>query len=142
MAAQDGALCRVYWTAAPLALPVAHPSAAVLRAAVRQMRAYDAGDPAGFDLPLCIPGTPFQRAVCAAISAIGHGETRTYGQLAQDLGVSAQAVGRACGANPLPIVVPCHRVLGRRGLTGYSGAGGIETKVALLRHEGAGGLLI
>ncbi|MCB1350992.1 MAG: MGMT family protein, partial [Maritimibacter sp.] len=68
--------------------------------------------------------------------------TRTYGEIAADLGASAQAVGNACGANPIPILIPCHRVLGATGLGGYSGAGGIETKVALLRLEGAGGLLI
>ena len=55
---------------------------------------------------------------------------------------AAQAVGNACGANPIPVVIPCHRVLGASGLGGYSGAGGVETKVWLLRHEGAAGLLI
>ena len=76
------------------------------------------------------------------MAAIPHGETRTYGDLARDLGAPAQAVGQACGANPVPILIPCHRVLGRNGLGGFSAPGGVETKVALLRLEGAAGLLI
>ena len=75
-------------------------------------------------------------------AAVPFGHTRTYGEIARDLGVPAQAVGGACGGNPIPILVPCHRVMGAKGLTGFSGAGGVETKVALLRHEGAAGLLI
>ena len=76
------------------------------------------------------------------MAAIPYGETRTYGALARDLGAPAQAVGQACGANPLPILVPCHRVLGQKGLGGFSAPGGVESKVALLRLEGAAGLLI
>jgi len=87
-------------------------------------------------------GSDFQRAVCTAILAIPFGHTRTYGEIARDLGVPAQAVGGACGGNPIPVIIPCHRVMGAKGLTGFSGAGGVETKVALLRHEGAAGLLI
>jgi methylated-DNA-[protein]-cysteine S-methyltransferase len=76
------------------------------------------------------------------MSAIPLGETRTYGDLARELGAAAQPVGNACGANPIPVIIPCHRVLGANGLGGFSGSGGVETKVALLRHEGAAGLLI
>ncbi|MGR3474550.1 MAG: methylated-DNA--[protein]-cysteine S-methyltransferase, partial [Sulfitobacter sp.] len=94
------------------------------------------------DLPLRVMGSDFQRAVCTAILAIPFGHTRTYGEIARDLGVPAQAVGGACGGNPIPVIIPCHRVMGAKGLTGFSGAGGVETKVALLRHEGAAGLLI
>ena len=82
------------------------------------------------------------RAVGAEICKIPFGETVTYGDIAKRLGISAQAVGQACGANPIPIIVPCHRVMGAQGLTGFSGAGGVETKVALLRHERAGSFLI
>ena len=74
------------------------------------------------------------------MAAIPFGQVRTYGDLARDLGVSAQAMGQLCGANPLPVIVPCHRVVGAAGLGGFSGAGGVETKAWLLRHEG--GLLI
>lgn len=107
-----------------------------------QLQAYFAGDLRLFDLPLRVQGSDFQRAVCEAMSAIPYGETRTYGDIAAELGASAQAVGNACGANPIPVIIPCHRVLGASSLGGFSGAGGVETKVWLLRHEGAAGLLI
>lgn len=113
-----------------------------LRAAMAQLEAYFARDLRRFDLPLAPEGSEFQRAVCDAMLDIPFGETRTYGDLARDLDVPAQAVGGACGGNSIPIIIPCHRVLGAQGLGGYSGAGGIETKVWLLRHEGAAGLLI
>ncbi|MCQ0092159.1 methylated-DNA--[protein]-cysteine S-methyltransferase [Roseovarius sp. M141] len=114
----------------------------LLRRALEQLRAYFAGDLQQFDLPLRIRGTDFQRSVCDAIATIPLGETRSYGDLAKALKVPAQAVGTGCGGNPIPIIIPCHRVLGTHGLGGFSGKGGVETKVWLLRHEGAGGLLI
>lgn len=117
-------------------------STKLLEEARRQLLAYDAGALQTFDLPLRVQGSDFQRAVCAAMSAIPYGETCTYGDIAKALGVPAQAVGQACGGNPIPVIIPCHRVMGAKGLTGFSGAGGVETKVALLRHEGAGGFLI
>ena len=114
----------------------------LLDRAEAELAAYFDGSLRQFTLPLHIRASQFQQDVCAAMSAIPFGETRTYGDLAAALGVPAQAIGQACGGNPIPIIVPCHRVLGALGLGGYSGAGGIETKVALLRHEGAAGLLI
>lgn len=114
----------------------------VLEEARRQLLAYDSGTLQVFDLPLRVAGSDFQRAVCDAMSAIAFGDTCTYGDIARLLGVPAQAVGQACGGNPVPVIIPCHRVMGAKGLTGFSGAGGVETKVALLRHEGAGGFLI
>lgn len=114
----------------------------LLREAESQIAAYFAGALQRFDLPLRVTGSGFQEAVCAAIRAIPFGHTRTYGEIAADLGATAQAVGQACGGNPIPIIIPCHRVMGVRGLTGFSGAGGVESKVWLLRHEGAGGFLI
>lgn len=108
----------------------------------RQIRAYFAGELTAFDLPLRPAGSAFQQRFHAVLMAIPYGETRTYGDLADDLDVSAQAIGQACGANPIAILIPCHRVLGATGLGGYSGRGGVEAKVALLRHEGAAGLLI
>ena len=114
----------------------------LLEEAAKQLTAYAAGTHETFDLPLHVKGTDFQRAVCDAMRAIPFGYTRTYGEIAKDLGVPAQAIGQACGANPIPVIIPCHRVMGAKGLTGFSGAGGVETKVALLRHEGAAGLLI
>ena len=114
---------------------------ALFAAATEQLQGYFAGERRDFDLPLDL-GSGFRADFLRALLAIPYGETRTYGDLARALGVSAQAIGQACGANRLPVIVPCHRVLGASGLGGYSGAGGVETKVALLRLEGAGGLLI
>ncbi|MFA3918616.1 methylated-DNA--[protein]-cysteine S-methyltransferase [Ruegeria hyattellae] len=114
----------------------------VLQEAVSQMRAYDRGELEAFDLPLRVDGSALQQSVCAAMRDIPFGYTRTYGEIASDLGVPAQAIGQACGGNPIPVIIPCHRVMGAKGLTGFSGKGGVETKVALLRHEGAAGLLI
>ena len=114
----------------------------LLDEAVAQLAAYAAAEREDFDLPLHVTGSAFQRDVCAAMSAIPFGYTRTYGEIASDLGVPAQAVGQACGGNPIPVIIPCHRVMGAKGLTGFSGRGGVETKIALLRHERAAGLLI
>jgi methylated-DNA-[protein]-cysteine S-methyltransferase len=107
-----------------------------------ELAAYFAGTLQKFQTPVAPRGSAFQQRFSAALCAIPYGETRTYGELANDLGVSAQAIGQACGANPIAIIIPCHRVLAAGGLGGYSGAGGIEAKVALLRLEGAAGLLI
>jgi len=99
--------------------------------------AYFDGEVRPLDLPLNPFGTGFQRRVWQAMCAIPYGRTRTYGELAETAGGVARAVGVACGANPIPILIPCHRVVARHGLGGYSGDGGVETKVALLRLEGA-----
>lgn len=114
----------------------------LLRTAVSQLAEYDAGKREVFDLPLDVRASDLTQAVCYEMQQIPFGETVTYGDIAKKLGVPAQAVGQACGANPIPIIIPCHRVMGAKGLTGFSGAGGVETKVLLLRHEKAGGFLI
>lgn len=91
-----------------------------------------------FDLPLAAQGTPFQQSVWRALAAIPYGELRSYRDIAQTIGKPAavRAVGAANGRNPLPIVVPCHRVIGSNGsLTGF--AGGLETKKMLLQLEGS-----
>lgn len=134
---EAGAITRLSWGAAR----DQHRSD-LLDAATRQLASFDTGALTEFTLPLRVGGSGFLRAVCDAICAIPFGETRTYGEIAKDLNAPAQAVGQACGQNPIPVIIPCHRVMGAKGLTGYSGAGGIETKIALLRHEGAAGLLI
>lgn len=115
---------------------------ALLRRAAAQLRAYFVDPSAAFDLPLRVERSKFQQAVCDAMLAIPLGETRTYGALSKQLGVPAQAIGQGCGGNPIPVIIPCHRVLGANGLGGFSGLGGVETKVWLLKHERAGGLLI
>lgn len=111
-----------------------HP---LLVEAVRQLNAYFDGRLKEFDLRLAPHGSDFQRRVWDELRRVGYGETVSYGELAQRLGLAAgaaRAVGLANGRNPLPIVVPCHRVVGARGtLTGY--AGGVERKQALLDLE-------
>ena len=95
---------------------------------------------AGLDLPLAPAGTPFQHRVWQALRAIPPGSTRTYGELARELGTSARAIGGACRANPCLIAVPCHRVVARDGLGGFAGERGgkrLAVKRWLLRHEGA-----
>ena len=109
----------------------------VLSAALQQLREYFAGKRRVFDVPIDPAGTDFQRRVWTAIAAIPYGETVSYGEMAAGLGglTLARAVGAANGANPIPIIIPCHRVIGSDGsLTGY--AGGLRMKVWLLRHEG------
>ena len=137
LAEEDGAIVRLTW-----GVSGCDDASDVLDAAAVQLTEYDAGTREVFDLPLEVRGSQLQRDVCAAMSAIPFGETVTYGDIAKQLGVPAQAIGQACGGNPIPIIIPCHRVMGAKGLTGFSGAGGVETKVALLRHERAGGFLI
>jgi len=93
-----------------------------------------------FDLPLAESGTPFQRRVWAKIAKIETGHTRTYGELARELRSAPRAVGQACGANPLPLVVPCHRVLAASGIGGFAHREGgfhLAVKRWLLAHEGA-----
>ncbi|HKE21306.1 MAG TPA: methylated-DNA--[protein]-cysteine S-methyltransferase [Bryobacteraceae bacterium] len=110
-----------------------HP---VLREAESQLRAYFAGDLRQFELPLEPEGTPFQQRVWKELLKIPYGETRSYMEIAQHIGAPAavRAVGAANGANPLPIVVPCHRVIGASGkLVGYGG--GLNLKRRLLALE-------
>lgn len=134
---EAGEIVRLAWGGTPCAAP----PTALLGEAACQLRDYFAGVRRAFDLPLRL-GAGFQGRFLGALRQIPFGETRTYGDLATALGVTPQAIGQACGANPLPIIVPCHRVLGTGHLGGFSAPGGIETKVALLRHEGAASLLI
>lgn len=111
------------------------------QAAVRQLRAYLKDPRCEFSLPLAPAGTAFQRKVWQGISAIGPGATRSYGELAQAIGSSPRAVGNACGANPYPLVVPCHRVVAaNHGLGGFARSSGgflLDVKRWLLRHEGS-----
>jgi methylated-DNA-[protein]-cysteine S-methyltransferase len=114
-------------------------SSPVLGDAVRQLDAYFAGDLVDFDLPLQLDGTEFQRRCWLALATIPYGQTVSYGEQARRIGLGsdrARAVGAANGQNPLPIVLPCHRVIGADGsLTGFGG--GLHVKRFLLEHEGA-----
>jgi methylated-DNA-[protein]-cysteine S-methyltransferase len=108
-----------------------------LRLLREQLTAYFRGDLQQFALPVDLRGTPFQLRVWEALGGIGYGELRSYAQIAAEIGLptAVRAVGAANGANPVPIVVPCHRVIGTRGtLTGYGG--GLDLKATLLRLEG------
>jgi methylated-DNA-[protein]-cysteine S-methyltransferase len=111
----------------------------VLSQAVRQFDAYFNGELLTFDLPLDLHGTDFQRRCWLALGSIPYGQTVSYGEQARRLGLgsdAARAVGAANGRNPLPIVLPCHRVIGADGsLTGFGG--GLHVKRFLLEHEGA-----
>ena len=107
----------------------------VLKEAVAQLKDYFNGGTAAFDLPLEPTGSPFQRRVWSALCTIPYGETRTYGILAKEIKTSPRAVGKACGANPIPIIIPCHRVVGAHSIGGYSGRRGLNTKSALLDLE-------
>jgi methylated-DNA-[protein]-cysteine S-methyltransferase len=135
------ALTKVYFqSAAHPRQPVAEwrRDAAPFADAVRQLEEYFAGERRTFSVPLAPRGTPFQLSVWQALRAIPYGETVSYGDLARRLGcaAAARAVGLANGANPLPIIVPCHRVIGTDGsLTGFGG--GLSIKRALLALEGA-----
>jgi methylated-DNA-[protein]-cysteine S-methyltransferase len=135
--AQDGAITQAGWGHAP-----SDPDDPILTQALTEIAAYFAGSLTRFTVPLNPDATGFQASFLQALIAIPFGETRTYGQMARQLNTPAQAIGQACGANPIPLLIPCHRVLGANNLGGYSGASGVETKVALLLHEGAGGLLL
>ena len=112
------------------------------RSVVEQLDAYFAGELKEFTVPLAPAGSAFQLAVWAELTRIPYGATCTYGDIARALGkrpVAARAVGSANGANPIPIIVPCHRVIGADGgLTGYGG--GLDRKLTLLSIEGAAGL--
>jgi methylated-DNA-[protein]-cysteine S-methyltransferase len=127
---EQGLLVRLDWQAG------VGDTTALLVEAARQMQAYFDRRLDRFDLPLDW-GTGLHAAVRRAMAGIPCGETRTYGQIAKSVGAPAQAVGQACGANPLPILIPCHRVTGTDWFGGFSAPGGVETKAALLRHEGA-----
>jgi methylated-DNA-[protein]-cysteine S-methyltransferase len=115
-----------------------HDQSALLQDAARQLEAYAEGRQRDFDLPLAPAGTAFQKSVWDEMCRIPYGKTRSYGELAEILGSVPRAIGGACGANPIPIFIPCHRVVAGGGaLGGFSGGDGATSKRALLVHEGA-----
>ncbi len=139
LTAVGAALVRIAWAdqepGDPLAVAGDSP---VLTQAAAQIDEYFAGARRVFDLPSAPAGTGFQHRVWTEMTRIPFGSTSTYGALAVTLASSPRAVGQACGANPIPIVIPCHRVLGTGGNPGgYSGGAGLDTKLALLALEGA-----
>jgi len=130
--AKDGALVALHWRPAR-----GNETTPLLDEAARQLRAYFAHERRDFDLPFKPEGSAFEQQIWAAMLRIPYGETRSYGEIAAETGAMPQAVGGACSSNPLPIFIPCHRVLAGGGkLGGYSGKGGAETKTKLLVLEG------
>ena len=108
--------------------------------AARQLGRYREDPDTVFDLPVLVEGTPLQRGVWGAMRAIPRGKTRTYGEIARELGADARDIGQACGDNRLPIVIPCHRVVAADGIGGFAHATSgylIEVKRWLLAHEAA-----
>ncbi len=129
---EDGRLVSLDWGWGCLQEPTP-----LLESARTQLEEYFDGKRRDFDLPLAPHGSDFQRRVWDALLAIPYGEVRRYSQLAAALGSAPRAIGTACGRNPLPIIIPCHRVVAiGGGLGGYSGMDGIETKRTLLTLEG------
>lgn len=130
---EGGAITALIWGGKSAGKPTK-----LLEDAKRQLAAYFAGKRKDFDLPLVPEGSPDEQRIWALMTTIPYGETRSYGDLARDLHLDPRAIGHACGRNPLPILLPCHRVVSADGeLGGYSGNGGAETKRKLLVLEGA-----
>lgn len=132
---EDGAIVRLYLPNAPTPRLMSHETP-LLTEGRRQVLEYLAGERRAFDLPIAPQGTPFQKKVWAALRDIPYGQTRTYRDIAIAAGCPRgfRAVGMACNRNPIPIIIPCHRVIGAGGaLTGY--AGGTQLKQALLNME-------
>jgi methylated-DNA-[protein]-cysteine S-methyltransferase len=127
---EDGAIVAVDW-----GWGRDQTETALLAAARDQLHAYFDQELERFELPLAPAGTPYRLRVWQSLREIGYGDTRSYADIARLVGGSARSVGQASGANPIPIIIPCHRVLGRAGLGGYSGADGLATKRALLALE-------
>lgn len=136
--AEDGkGICNVFFPEKPPAGDLQERSTPLLEQAARQLREYFSGERRSFELPLSLEGTPFQRRVWQALRQIPYGQSRSYGEIAAATGSprASRAVGMANNRNPVMILVPCHRVLGRDGsLVGY--AGGLEIKKKLLELEG------
>ncbi len=129
---RDGAIVAVYWGKAR-----EESETPLLAAAKAQLDGYFFCGLKNFELPLAPAGTDFDQQVWRAMLEIPWGRTKTYGEIANALGGTARNVGTACGRNPIPIIIPCHRVVGADGaMIGYSGGAGVESKVALLALEG------
>jgi methylated-DNA-[protein]-cysteine S-methyltransferase len=130
VAEDAGTLTRIAWRRGPEG-----DSSPLLAEARRQIEAYLDGRLTRFDLPARAEGSAFEQDVWRLMQAIPYGKTRSYGDIAGELGQIARAVGQACGSNPIPIVIPCHRVLAADGLGGFSGGNGRATKRWLLELE-------
>jgi len=124
----------------PLSAPSVSPVNDLAKRAERQLEGYRGDPDIRFDLPVAIEGTDLQKAVWQAMCAIPRGKTRTYGDLARELGTDPREIGQACGDNRLPLVIPCHRIVAANGIGGFAHATSgylLETKRWLLMHEAA-----
>jgi methylated-DNA-[protein]-cysteine S-methyltransferase len=127
---EDGAIVSLDWGW------VSHQdSSSILMRATAQLQAYFDGNLESFDLPLAPRGTAYRRAVWQALREIPYGETRSYQDIARETGGSARSVGQANGRNPIPLIIPCHRVVATTHIGGYSGGDGLLTKRWLLALE-------
>ncbi|HJP20254.1 MAG: methylated-DNA--[protein]-cysteine S-methyltransferase [Alphaproteobacteria bacterium] len=135
---EEGAIVSLDWGRVPAAVPGADlRQTPLLARAHLLLQNYFDGQHVDFTSVAMKPhGTTFQQRVWRALQAIPYGSVRTYGELALELGSAPRALGGACGANPIAILIPCHRVVSSQGLGGFSAEGGVATKVALLRLEG------
>ena len=136
VSARDGKVVEIRYL--PLSAPLISPKNPLARKAKAQLERYRDDPDTVFDLPLQVEGTPLQRGVWQAMCAIPRGKTRTYGELARELGADPRAIGQCCGDNRLPIVIPCHRVVAADGIGGFSHTSEgylIEVKRWLLAHE-------
>ena len=133
---RDGHVTEIRYL--PLSSAAVSPRNALAERAALQLEAYRRDPDSRFDLPVVIEGSPLQKAVWQAMCAIPRGKTRTYGDVAKEVSADARDVGQACGDNRLPIVIPCHRVVGADGIGGFSHSTGgfpLEVKRWLLAHE-------
>lgn len=137
IAEHDGAIVSVEWGWASRQDPTA-----LLRRAKEQLDAYFDSDLTEFGLPLAPDGSPYRQKVWLALCAIPYGATRSYLDIARVAGGSPRSVGGANGSNPIPIIIPCHRVVATSGIGGYSGGEGLPTKRALLALENPNTTLI
>jgi methylated-DNA-[protein]-cysteine S-methyltransferase len=134
---QDGSIVSLDWGWVPH-----QDSTPVLDRAREQLQAYFDGELTAFDLPLAPVGTAYRRSVWQALCDIPYGETRTYQDIAFQAGGSARSVGQANGRNPIPLIIPCHRVVAATHIGGFSGGDGLPTKRWLLTLENSHGTLL
>ena len=134
---EDGAIVSIDW-----GWVTEQSATALLLEAEAQLHAYFDGERKQFDLPLAPAGTAYRQRVWQALTEIPYGAVRTYGEIAAVAGGSARSVGQANGSNPIPLIIPCHRVVAGSHLGGYSGGDGADTKRWLLSLEGCAGPLL
>jgi len=138
VATRDGIVTQLKYL--PLSAPSIPPGSELAKRAERQLKSYREDANTRFDLPVAVEGNELQKAVWQAMCAIPRGRTRTYGDLARELGAEARDIGQCCGDNRLPLVIPCHRIVAADGIGGFAHATSgylVEAKRWLLMHEAA-----